>query len=247
MRSHEWPSLQSIGVEVTFADTSSHLVPFETAYRGSWPRRTSFQIVEYIMELIYSGRLKSDERIDAGTISAALGVSRSPVREALLELRRAGVLYGRFHRAVYVSRFDAETVYDTFDLYGLMWSRCTTTVTALHDEVLVAKLGQLVERMTVARGSGELGQCISEYRRLVSHSGGSQRLRALIRSFQAFVPTAYRLSVPALSDSLREGIIEEFAAIRSGDAEAAGAITRRLYDHQGEIVVADLKKRGVIE
>lgn len=233
--------------QVTSSETPSHLVPFGGIYRGAWPRRTSFQIVEYIMELIYSGRLKSDERIDAGAISTALGVSRSPVREALLELRRAGVLYGRFHRAVYVCRFDQETVYDTFDLYGLLWSRCTSSVTALHDEEVLERLGQLVETMNARNGGAALEQCISDYRRLVSHSGGSHRLRALIRSFQSFIPTAYRLSVPALSGSLREGIIEEYAAIRSGVPAAASAATRRLYDHQGEIVVADLKKRGVIE
>jgi DNA-binding GntR family transcriptional regulator len=239
--------VSSIEDHVTSGDTWSNLTPFGGVYREAWPRRTSFQIVECIMELIYSGRLKPGERIDAGAISTALGVSRSPVREALLELRRAGVLYGKFHRAVYVSRFDKETVYDSFDLYGVLWARCTTTVTTLHDEELLEKLRQLVERLKdLKSGSPELGECISEYRRLISHNGGSDRTRALIRSFRSFIPTVYRLSVPALAESLKQGMVEEFVAIRSGDAEAAGAITRRLYDRQGEIVVADLQKRGVI-
>jgi DNA-binding GntR family transcriptional regulator len=225
-------------------DRSPNLVPLGG---GLERNRTSSQIVDYVMSLIYSGRLRSDARVDVSVIAAALGVSTMPVREALLELRRAGVVYGKFHRAAYVCRFDEETILDTFDLYGSLWSRCTTTLTKMGDEATLEMLGELAGRMKTFRDPADIERCTAEYRRVISHKSGSDRLRGLIRSFRSFVPHEYRLSVPALSESLRERIVEEYEAIKSGDAEVAGSVTRQLYDHQGEIVVADLRARGVID
>jgi len=49
------------------------------------------QVYEFLRESFLSGSLKSDQLSEAN-IAARLGVSRTPVREALLELRREGLL-----------------------------------------------------------------------------------------------------------------------------------------------------------
>ena len=42
--------------------------------------KTSNAVVDYLLEEIFEGRLRSGERIDLVEVSEALGVSRSPVR-----------------------------------------------------------------------------------------------------------------------------------------------------------------------
>jgi DNA-binding GntR family transcriptional regulator len=213
----------------------------------AWQRRTSMRIVEYIMELIYAGRLSPGDKIDVSTIADVLEVSRSPVREALLELRRQGVLSGKFHRAAYVGAFDEESIRDSFDCYGLLWSKCTSQMAAKSDDVAVEKLSELIDRMAESNQYAEIERLAYEYRRTISHLAATERLRALLRSFRNFVPISYRGSVPALAISQRNGMTEEWSAIRVGDVEATSSATRRLYARQADIIVSDLRGRGVLQ
>ena len=60
----------------------------------------SKKVVRAIRHQIFSGVLKADERVVESEIARALGISRGPVREALVELEREGLigkLYDKFY------------------------------------------------------------------------------------------------------------------------------------------------------
>jgi DNA-binding GntR family transcriptional regulator len=75
--------------------------------------KTSSAVVEYVLEELFAGRLRSGARIDLEEVGRALDVSRIPVREALLILERDGIVSTRYHRGVYVEPFDAESILAT--------------------------------------------------------------------------------------------------------------------------------------
>jgi len=55
---------------------------------------SKFQAVEWIMELMASGQMKADEVYSANHFAKALGISRTPAREALLQLTSEGYFIG---------------------------------------------------------------------------------------------------------------------------------------------------------
>jgi len=216
--------------------------------RGWTRRRTAYEIIEYVMTRVYAGTLREGDRIDIDSIASDLGVSRSPVREAVQELQRDGFVVDPFHRSAYLAPFNAELLEDTFDLYGLLWSRATAVVARkVEDLPEVAEMRQLVETLNSVKLPEDIDATTYQYRRRIAHHGGTQRLRALLRSFGTFVPASYRRSVPELSRSQVKGISEEFKAIARGDAEEASARTHALYLRQASIVVADLRAKGIID
>jgi DNA-binding GntR family transcriptional regulator len=58
------------------------------------------------------GDLRSGNRIDFDAVGAELGVSRLPVREALVILERDGLVSTVPHRGTFVEPFDAESITD---------------------------------------------------------------------------------------------------------------------------------------
>jgi len=60
--------------------------------------------------LLFEGRIRPGDRIDQDEIAASLGISRQPVREAVLGLASEGLLLIRPRKGVFVGRFDAKLV-----------------------------------------------------------------------------------------------------------------------------------------
>lgn len=210
-------------------------------------RRASYEAVDYIIGQLYSGELKQGDRIDIDKVALSLNISRSPVREAVLELQRDGFVINPFHRSASIAPFDAAGIADSFDLYGLLWARATAAAARLdRDDPLIVELGPLVEGLQSLSRPDDIHAAAYHYRRSISRRCASQRLRALLRSFRSFVPTSYRMAFPELSDSLRSGIVAEFKEISRGNPERAAKATQRFYREQAALVVADLRQKNII-
>lgn len=70
------------------------------------------QIADRLREDILSGRLQEGERLSETWLADRFGVSRGPVREALVHLTQEGLLVSRPNRGVRVAAATAESVHD---------------------------------------------------------------------------------------------------------------------------------------
>ena len=79
------------------------------------------QVRLYVRRLIFDGVLKQGQRVPQDAIAQALGVSRIPVREALIALEREGWTTIIPHRGAFVNALDEPSVRDHYELYGLFY------------------------------------------------------------------------------------------------------------------------------
>lgn len=73
-------------------------------------------IFEEIQQAIYSGKLSSEERLTESKIAKKLGVSRTPVREALYRLASLGLIKMIPHRGFIISQWSLKEIEDVLDL-----------------------------------------------------------------------------------------------------------------------------------
>ena len=73
---------------------------------------------------IITGRLKPGERLDECDIATRLGLSRTPVREALRRLAAIGLAELRPHRGVFVAEPDHTQLAETFEFMADLESLC---------------------------------------------------------------------------------------------------------------------------
>ncbi len=72
---------------------------------------------------IISGKLRPDERLRENQLAAQLGVSRTPVREALLLLETDGLVRSTLNRGTVVRRILPTEIRDTYDVRVILESR----------------------------------------------------------------------------------------------------------------------------
>ena len=78
------------------------------------------QITTFIKEKILTGEIKAGERLKEAYISAATGLSRIPIREALVELSQEGLLNFEKNKGVSVMKPSVEEVYSSYTVCGLL-------------------------------------------------------------------------------------------------------------------------------
>ncbi|MBV7486698.1 GntR family transcriptional regulator [Bordetella sp. BOR01] len=78
------------------------------------------KVVDELREAIISGALQPGERIIELQFSAKLGVSRTPLRLALAELEREGLLERRSSRGFRVRAFSANEIADAIEVRGAL-------------------------------------------------------------------------------------------------------------------------------
>ena len=65
------------------------------------------QAAVHIRRLIFDGELRPGDRVPQDEIAHTLGISRIPVREALIALEREGWVTIEMHRGAFISAIDA--------------------------------------------------------------------------------------------------------------------------------------------
>jgi DNA-binding GntR family transcriptional regulator len=128
---------------------------------------TADLVVASIRDAILSGRLQPGETLVERRLAEQLGVSKTPVREALITLSAAGLVTGSPNRGCVVREPDAGEIRQAYELRGLIepWA-VARTVRRARDEAVDAARAALAEADELLAG-GE--------RRRTGRSGGTTR------------------------------------------------------------------------
>lgn len=128
-------------------------------------RRAADQVFDRLLERIVSGALSPGDRLDPTEIAESYGVSRTPVREAILKLDAEGLVERMPYRGVVVTGVDPSTAED---LAGLRIQLETLAVRAalprLTDED-VDHMRDVHERLQVAVGGPQAQSAFAELNR----------------------------------------------------------------------------------
>jgi DNA-binding GntR family transcriptional regulator len=209
--------------------------------------RVSRDVEDFIAGRIFSGTLVGGDRIDLDAIAAELGVSRIPVREALTELEREGLVSTEFYRGFRVSPLDAAVIHESFELYGLLASLAVRQVAEAADQAELGRLAAVGDAALVSPVSNaDFSRFSYVYRRELHTAGGSQRLRRLLAGFRASLSAAGHVIDAAGIAAVQKALRAEVRALRTGDPDRAARATFQTLRRNGQIVVNTLVARGVI-
>lgn len=194
------------------------------------PRPETLKDLVYrrIRGLLLSGRLPVQEIHSANQLADKLGVSRTPVREALLQLTAEGFLEPLKGRGYRMRKFGSREIGELFEVRQLIEGHVVQKVARRTggDTSRLAPLEQAMDGMKKAEAKGDEGAFLEAdeafHRALLSQQENRQ-LNALLENLRACVVL---LGHAALT---REGRMREVRAeherildaLRKGDAAAA--------------------------
>jgi DNA-binding GntR family transcriptional regulator len=201
----------------------------------------------YIRRLIFDGELRPGARVPQDDVARSMGISRIPVREALIALEREGWVTIQMHRGAFVNALDERAVRDHFDLYGLTYGFSVERAAERGGAELVRRLDAQEQVLAAARDPEAVWQAAVGFHAAVVEATRSPRLKVVLRAMSGMIPGNFFAQVPGSIETEKAGIAEVAAAVRAGDAGRAAEVYRRTMRAQGDHVVALLESRGLLQ
>ncbi len=200
----------------------------------------------YIRRIVFDGVLRPGDRVPQDAIAYHLGLSRVPVREALLVLQREGWVRITPHRGAFISTLDAEVVRDHYELFGHIYSLAAARAARRRTAESLAELVRLEADLQAADDAQKAWRANMTFQRALVDIARSPRIHALLAVLSDIVPGNFFELVPGALDLEKQGTARVVQAIQRGDADAAASEYASVMARQGELVVALFDSRGLL-
>jgi DNA-binding GntR family transcriptional regulator len=196
------------------------------------------EVYHRILSQVQRGDLPAGGRVRDAVLASQLGVSRTPVREAMLRLVREGVLDTTLGRGFRVRALDPAELRDVGEILGVLESLALRS-SPRPDEARRRRLLDLDRQLEQTRG--DLSRCLDledDWHRALLEACPNRRLLDLITSLRqiprrylaAYLRDAGRLSLSTLPH------VKILAALEDGGHDSGASV----FEQQWEKGVAEL-------
>ncbi|MDT7785389.1 MAG: hypothetical protein QOF58_3808 [Pseudonocardiales bacterium] len=183
------------------------------------------EVADEIREAIFDGRYAPGEALREVELSAALEVSRGPVREALQKLEREGIVHIEWHRGATVTALSSDDVAELDSLRSaleVLAVRRVVDVATDADLSLIEKTSAAMDRAETAH---EMVRCDIAFHDAVyaaaNHSRLLQAWEAIRSQVHLFLITRVGVSTDGYLEQIREEHRDLVAALRLGNVDGA--------------------------
>jgi DNA-binding GntR family transcriptional regulator len=171
-----------------------------------------------LRDRILTGRLSPGTRLDLDQITREFGTSRTPVREALLELSHEGLVAVAPRSGITVLGISPEDAVDSFAVLAALSGKAAEWATA---RVGPEELAELQRLASAVEDADDTVAANWHFHRALNQASGSRRLLVHLRQAVRAVPTSYFELFPAQEKRSRAEHAALLAAMRRGDAAKA--------------------------
>jgi DNA-binding GntR family transcriptional regulator len=212
---------------------------------GPLVRNASVVATELIRQAVLDGRLEPGTRLKEEELARELGISRTPVREALLVLQAEGLIVTVPNRGAVVRAHDAEDLHDLYQLRALLEGYAARTAATRIAGEVVEELWQSCDRFEAidANDTRELVKENLLFHNAILEAAGSARLTSMVRRVIE-LPLVYKSYIWYSPDQKRtSGYFHRqiTTALAARDAERAELIMKEHVFVARDLLVAHVR------
>lgn len=206
------------------------------------------RVFQRIREDILNGKYQEHDELREAALGKELGVSRTPVREALRQLELEGLVTIIPNRGAYVTGISQKDIWDIYRLRSLLEGLCARWAVEHITEEQLDELEEIIllSEFQLKKGSGFSAEQVTlldgRFHAVLYEASGSRILSHVLTDFHNYVQSARKNSVIS-EERARKSIREHkqiLRAIRDRDAEMAEQLANEHILH----VMQNLKKQG---
>ncbi|UXH80224.1 GntR family transcriptional regulator [Roseateles amylovorans] len=198
------------------------------------PRALYEEVAERLRQRIFARELEPGSWIDELKLCAELGISRTPMREALKVLASEGLVTMRVRRGAYVTEMSERDVREAYQLLSLLESDAAAQVAQAADEAQRVELQSLHDELEAALDERERFFAANErfHLRIIEIDGNRWRMQFItdLRRVMKLNRHHSLFMQGRLQESLQEHR-DILAAILAGDAVRSAELVRRHFDN----------------
>lgn len=201
------------------------------AQGGGYLTKTE-RATQALRDAILRGDIPTGAQLTVGDLAEQLGMSPTPVREAIRILQAEGLLHQAPHHTISAITFTEQDIVNIFDLRAVLEALATRLATPLLTDRDFARLDAILDQMSVARQAEDFAavhRINAEWHATIYRATGNTILLDTIRSlWQKFLWESLWSFGSHTATSLDQ------------HAEILGALRARDADHAAELMVAHM-------
>ncbi|MDR7273798.1 GntR family transcriptional regulator [Catenuloplanes atrovinosus] len=194
---------------------------------------------------IMSGELRPGDRIRLEEVASQLGVSITPVREALLHLRGEDMVELEPRRGYVVAPLSRQDIRDVFQLQGDIAGELAARVAARITDAQLAQLSLLDRALARTRAAGEVETLEFDFHRAVNRIAEARKLSWFLHTATRYTPARFYSADAGWRAGMREDHEALLAAFAARDAAAARTVMTRHFTDGADRLVKHLDDLGI--
>lgn len=204
------------------------------------------RVYDLLLRAIVSGELEPGERVRDQEIAAQLGVSRTPVREALQRLEDEGLVETRRGSLTRIMPLDTPAARDAFPLVATLHAFATRVATPLLAPADIVALRQANDDLAEALSAGDVLRAIGADDRFHLRFLACARNSELLPTLERLTPKIRRLEVAQFGSLAGRRSVEQHAAIIAAAEQRNARLAAELVEVNwlslGELILAALDR-----
>jgi DNA-binding GntR family transcriptional regulator len=218
-------------------------MPLSATVKEVRSAETGNAVLDALRAAVITGELLPGTLHSVQTLATELGVSRTPVREALIKLAQQGMVRFERNRGVRVLQTSLHDLEEVFALRLLLEVPATRRAVQLLDPAgrrELRRLYQAMERAALADDEFRMWEHDRRFHRVLLAASGNGRLAEYVDGLRDMV-LRRGVSTARASRSLAEIVAEHRAVldrVEAGDADGAASAMRAHLLHTAELLIA---------
>lgn len=213
-------------------------------------RQLSERVAGHVREAIMVGELRASAYVRVEHLAAELGVSATPVREALMILSSEGTLRWEPRRGFRVVPLTGSDVEDVFAVQAHIAGELAARAAVVVAPGEVARLRGVQHELEGAARAGDaprVDRLNHEIHRTINKAPGAHRLASMLARTVHYVPLEHLGRIEGWADASAHDHEAVFTALDAGDPEAARRAMAAHIGHVGRLLLEHLVGNGVLD
>ncbi|MBW0012375.1 GntR family transcriptional regulator [Mycobacterium sp.] len=210
----------------------------------------SDEVAGHLRAAIMSGTLRPGTFIRLDETAAELGVSVTPVREALLKLRGEGMVQLEPHRGHVVLPLSRQDIQDIFWLQATIAKELAAAATGHITDAEIGELDRINDSLAESIGSGD-AEAIAviefAFHRVFYHASGRIKLAWFLLNAARYMPVRVYAADPQWGADAVNSHRQLIAALRRRDAAAVIEYTVWQFTDAASRLTEMLERTGVFD
>ena len=196
-----------------------------------------------LRDRILTGALPAGTRVDLDAITEEFATSRTPVREALLELSFEGLVEVAPRSGVTVIGISPDDVLDSFTILGVLTGQAAAWAAERIEPDELVTLRELAADVVARSGDDSIGEANLHFHQKIHRAAHSPRLLTQIKQAARVVPSNFLAMFPDHEKHSLDEHQQLLDALGDKDVERARAIAERHVLEAGRSLAGWLEQR----
>lgn len=206
-------------------------------------------VARFVRNRIFDGSYTAGEYVRLDQLAAELGISVTPVREALLQLRSEGLVEQKLHRGFVVLPVTRKDITDVSDVQAHIGGELAARAAANITDEQVRELESIQAQLEGAYASDDDERTVRlnhDFHRTINVAADSPKLAQLMSQITRYAPESVFPIVDGWPKRSMRDHRRVVAALAKRDAEEARAAMSEHLSAGATPLINHLKQRGVV-